>query len=122
MNDISNKEDVKVLVDRFYEKVRADELIGPIFNSRIADDKWSIHLERMYTFWNTILFDASEYKGNPFQKHIPLKIDKSHFDRWLLLFESVLTENFKGVKADEALMRAQNIAHIFEQKLKYMRD
>jgi len=39
----------EALIDRlvrgFYMKVRADELIGPVFEARIAD--WEPHLKRM---------------------------------------------------------------------------
>ena len=33
------------VVDEFYTRVRDDELIGPIFNTRIAD--WGPHLRQM---------------------------------------------------------------------------
>ena len=31
-NDIQNLDDIKLLVDTFYEKVQKDNLIGPVFN------------------------------------------------------------------------------------------
>lgn len=37
------------LVETFYGKIRDDELLGPIFNQRIAD--WPAHLARMKGFW-----------------------------------------------------------------------
>jgi len=122
MNDIQSKEDIILFVNSFYGKVQKDTLIGPVFTGKIPDDKWPIHLEKMYRFWNSILFRAQEYTGNPFARHISLGIEKVHFDRWLLLFESVISENFKGPKADEAVLRAQNMGALFESKLSYMRD
>ena len=65
-NDIKDKKDIKVFIDAFYEKVRVDQTIGPIFISRIPDDNWPKHLERMYSFWNTVLFAKPDYRGNPF--------------------------------------------------------
>ena len=47
--DILTLEDIKILVDAFYEKVRQDELLAPIFNERIQD-RWPQHLEKMYAF------------------------------------------------------------------------
>ena len=36
------------LVHRFYDRVRADEVLGPVFAARITD--WPPHLERMVAF------------------------------------------------------------------------
>ena len=36
------------LVDAFYDRVRVDPLIGPVFNERISD--WAPHLEQMRLF------------------------------------------------------------------------
>ena len=52
--DISTMEDVKLLVDTFYGKIREDALLSPIFNG-IIQDRWPAHLEKMYRFWQTVL-------------------------------------------------------------------
>jgi len=41
-------------VDIFYEKVRADTLIGAIFEQKIKG-KWEKHLEKIHMFWLTVL-------------------------------------------------------------------
>jgi hemoglobin len=46
-NDIETTEDIKLLVDSFYAKVKEDELLSPIFFSRIPED-WQPHMEKMY--------------------------------------------------------------------------
>ena len=51
--DILSLDDIKKLVDAFYEKVRKDGLIGPIFDERIHN-RWPQHLQKMYTFWQTV--------------------------------------------------------------------
>ena len=51
MKDIAGKEDIKIFVDKFYEKIRKDEKLGPVFGMRIPNGNWSKHLERMYSFW-----------------------------------------------------------------------
>lgn len=116
MSDIETAEDVQLFVDRFYTKVQADELIGPIFGSRIKD--WGPHLEKMYRFWNSILLGTGEYRGQPFPKHLGLNIEDRHFDRWLSLFAENMNELFQGEKADEALNRSKTIAQIFAFKIK----
>jgi hemoglobin len=39
---------IDAMVERFYGSVRADALLGPIFDARIAD--WPHHLARMKQF------------------------------------------------------------------------
>jgi len=86
MNDIRDKEDVKIFVNAFYKKVRIDNFLGPVFAAKIPDDNWQPHLERMYSFWYTVLFAARDYSGNPFSKHASLPIQAIHFERWVKLF------------------------------------
>ena len=122
MNDIRDKEDIKVFVDAFYSKVRKDMLIGPVFAAKIPDDNWGPHLERMYSFWNTVLFAHRDYRGNPFSKHASLPIQKQHFERWISLLNETIDEYFEGDKADEVKMRANKMGALFQSKLEYLRQ
>lgn len=122
MNDIMNKEDVKVFVDLFYKRVSVDEIIGPVFAAKIPDGNWEPHLKRMYSFWNTILFSVKEYSGNPFSKHANLPIEKRHFDRWVSLFSATIDELFEGEKAEEVKSRALQMGLLFNSKLEYIRS
>jgi len=36
MEDIRDKEDIKIFIDAFYKKVRKDDLLGPVFNFRYS--------------------------------------------------------------------------------------
>lgn len=112
-HDIINRDDVKILVDSFYDKVQADELLGPIF----SHVDWPHHLPVMYNFWSSILLGDQSYNGNPLQKHIPLPLTQQHFSQWLHLFHKTIDEHFSGEKATEAKMRAQSIAGIFQVKM-----
>ena len=71
----------------------------------------------MYRFWQTILLHEYAYKGSPFMPHRKLPISEQHFERWLLLFNSTLDENFKGKIAEEAKWRAKKMAEMFLIKL-----
>lgn len=122
MRDIRDKDDVIIFVKTFYSEVRDDEMIGPIFGGRIEPERWPVHLERMSNFWNTVLFGAPDYRGNPFSHHISLNIDERHFNRWITLFKSVVNKHYEGPKADEAILRADNMKRLFESKLKYIAD
>jgi len=120
MTDIRNKEDVKIFVDAFYEKVKTDEHIGPVFAAKIPDGNWEPHLERMYSFWNTVLFAVRDYSGNPFSKHASLPIQGIHFQRWVGLFTETIDEHFEGERADDAKGRAEKMGLLFQSKLEYI--
>ena len=72
------------LVHAFYEAVRADALLGPVFEARIQD--WPVHLARMCAFWSSVMLMTGSYHGRPMERHQALPIDAGHFDRWLELF------------------------------------
>ena len=112
MHDIRNREDIKFLVDKFYEKVNKDNLLSPIFNE-ISKVNWDLHLPIMYDFWGNILLGGSEYKGEPLQKHFNLPIGIKHFEKWLELFFQTLNENFSGEITDEAHASAIRIGDLF---------
>ena len=120
VEDIKNKDDIRAFVDSFYIKVRQDKLLGPIFSGAITGD-WQPHLDKMYSFWNSILFSVPGFSGNPFAKHVPLPIDSKHFDQWLLLFDQTIDAGFAGPVATEAKTRARLIAKIFISRLQFMR-
>lgn len=110
--ELLHPEDVVELVDRFYDRVNADDLLSPIFND-LAKVDWPSHLPKMYSFWQSLLFGTGTYSGQPMPPHLRLPLTQAHFDRWIALFEQTVTENFVGPKADEALYRAQHIAQFF---------
>lgn len=117
MTDIRNLADVELLVNRFYNKVKTDALLSPVFAAKIPDDTWPAHLQRMYAFWNAILFAEKGFEGNPMQKHLQLPVDEHHFTQWLALFSAAVDESFCGPKADEAKKRAVSIAQIMNFKI-----
>lgn len=119
--DILTADDIKKLVDTFYEKVRKDDLVGPVFNERIRD-RWPHHLEKMYSFWQTVLLGENSYQGSPFPPHFQLPVDGSHFKRWMELFTSTVDNLFDGEKAKEAKWRAGKMAELFQSKIEYYRD
>lgn len=119
--DITTIEDIKLLVDTFYSKVQKDEFIGPIFNEKIGN-RWPEHLEKMYRFWQTILLEVHSYTGSPFPPHKHLPIDKEHFDRWMQIFIETTDSLFVGPLAEEAKIRAKNMAEMFNYKIEYFRN
>lgn len=100
------------LVDGFYDRVRADPLIGPVFNDRISD--WGPHLEQMRLFWSSVALMSGAYHGRPMPKHLPLPVDARHFDRWLELFEAAAHDLCPPAAADHFIERARRIAESLE--------
>ena len=121
LSDITTLDDIRVMVDAFYRRVREDELIGPIFNA-VIQDRWPVHLEKMYGFWQTVLLNERAYTGSPFPPHAKLPIEKKHFDRWLLLFTTTVDQHFLGDKATEAKWRAEKMAQMFQIKIDYYKQ
>ena len=123
--EIANRADVKLLVDEFYIKVRADNLLGPIFNEIITD--WDQHLDHLTTFWETSLFIGKKlehkYVGNPLVAHE--KVDKTldhtisemHFGVWLNLWYATLDQFFEGEIADNAKRRARKMGTFMYLKI-----
>lgn len=118
--EIASKDDIILLVDSFYEKVKEDDLIGFIFND-VAKVDWPQHLPIMYNFWEGLLLDAGNYKGNVMDPHFKLNklipLEPAYFDRWLQLFEATVAENFTGEKATLAVTRARSVKGIMSFKM-----
>lgn len=121
ISDIENLDHIKQLVDCFYDKIRVNELLGPIFN-HIIQDRWPEHLEKMYRFWQTILLEEHTYQGSPFLPHAKLPINKTHFNEWLRVFNQTVDEHFKGEKAEQAKWRANRMALMFMAKIEYYQN
>lgn len=119
--DITQFEQIKKLVDSFYEKVREDDLLKDIFNGVIGN-RWPIHLEKMYRFWQTVLLNEHTYQGAPFFPHIKLAIHQEHFERWVKLFRETVDEHFAGENAAFAKAQAERMALIFQHKLSTIRS
>ncbi len=100
------------LVERFYEKVRADALLGPVFEAKIED--WGPHLAQMKLFWGSVALSTGLYNGRPMPKHMRLPVDAEHFDRWLALFEDTARELLTPAGARHVIVRARQIAQSLE--------
>jgi hemoglobin len=103
---------IERLVRGFYARVRDDALLGPVFESRIAD--WEPHLHRMFAFWSSVVLLSGRYSGQPMRMHMALPIDAAHFDRWLALFEETARALCPPAAAELFVERARRIAESLE--------
>ncbi|WP_090390705.1 group III truncated hemoglobin [Niabella drilacis] len=116
--EITTIGDIRLLVDQFYTRIREDQLVGPVFDAVIRD-QWPRHLEKMYTFWETVLLGNHTYFGSPFPPHAKLLIGAQHFNTWLKLWYETLDAYFYGPLAEEAKWRADKMAAMFLSKIEY---
>ena len=116
--DLSTMEDIQQLVNDFYGTVREDKLLAPIFNA-VVGNRWPEHLEKMYRFWQTVLLNEHTYYNSPFPPHAKLPIQKSHFERWLHLWNAAVDRHFSGDKANEEKKKKKKMAAIFLSKIEY---
>ena len=96
------------LVHRFYAKVRADAILGPIFKARISD--WGLHLQRMVAFWSSVALLTGRYHGAPMPAHATLPVTQAHFERWLVLFRETANSVCPPEGAALVIERAERIA------------
>lgn len=119
-HDITNRQDVELLIRRFYDKVIADTTIGYIFND-VAKVDWDTHLPIMFDFWENVLFYTGTYRGNTMQMHKELHVKEpltaEHFAQWMRLFTQTVDELFEGEKAELAKQRALSISTMIQVKI-----
>jgi len=118
--DIDTRQDIELLVNQFYEKVKVDTRIGFYFTKVMTVD-WTKHLPIMYEFWENVLFHTDGYSGNPMQKHQAIHaksaFNSNHFKQWTFLFNETVDELFSGVNAEKIKDRAQNISTVMQVKI-----
>jgi hemoglobin len=98
---------IERLVHGFYAKVRADAVLGPIFEARIKD--WEPHLAQMCAFWSSVALMTGRYHGTPLAKHLPLPVDAG-----LELFEQAAREICTPEAEVHFVERARRIAASLE--------
>ncbi len=123
--DISTRHDIDQLIALFYKKLLEDTMLQYIFRETVLEHL-QIHLHTVADFWDSILLDANNYRGNVTEKHIALDrkfpLSEDLFNRWLELWKESINELFEGEKAEIAKTRAQSMADIMLYKIKYLHN
>ena len=104
------EEQLATLVDRFYAKVRADKVLGPVFNGAVHD--WPEHLAKLSAFRSSVMLTTGRYKGNPMVVHAQHKgsIEPAMFGRWLELWRETAGEVLNERAAAAVIAKAERIA------------
>ena len=110
--DMLDERMIHDVVHGFYDKIRTDDLLGPIFNGTIDD--WPHHLQKMCDFWSSGFLRSVRYTGQPLQPHLIIpNIGEEHFRRWLVLFRETVRAVCPPPVAALFMDRAIRIAHSF---------
>ncbi|MER9371107.1 group III truncated hemoglobin [Mesorhizobium sp. M0491] len=119
---VLDEEMIQRVVHGFYEEIRHDILLGPIFNTAIAEDAWPTHLAKMCDFWSATLLRTSRYAGRPLPPHLAIAgLGEMHFRRWLSLFRAVVKRVCPPEVAAIFIARALRIAHSFRLAVAFNR-
>ncbi len=111
---------IKSLVDEFYARIRANDVLGPIFTREIAD--WEPHLAKMYNFWSSVVLMTKRYDGRPVPAHVKIEgLDHTHFEHWLELFEKTARDVCPPEAAALFIDRANRIAQSLRLSLDFHR-
>ncbi|MGX7953436.1 group III truncated hemoglobin [Tsuneonella sp. HG249] len=116
------EQDIGRLVPRFYARVRADAVLGPIFNGAIDD--WPHHLGKLEAFWSSVMLTSGRYKGQPMVAHLRHAdhMTRENFGRWLALWGEV-TEEVLGPQAAAAFQeKADRIAESLQLGVQFHRE
>lgn len=117
--ELSNRDDVELLVRSFYRYAAMDEILGPVFSA--AHVNWAVHIDTLTDFWSWQLLGQRGYTGNPLRAHEPVHartpFTDAHYERWLDLFVSTVDEHFVGSRAEVAKGRATKMARAMRRLL-----
>lgn len=101
------------LIDTFYDRVRLDPDIGPLFNAAVHD--WDEHKATLLEFWSSIILKTGSYRGNPMGLHRRHAITADHFAVWIGLWRIACTEILPDALARLMIRHAERIG----ESLKY---
>ncbi|RVT90039.1 group III truncated hemoglobin [Rhodovarius crocodyli] len=117
-----DEDGIRRLVHGFYDAVRSDDLLGPVFRREIPEERWPEHLETLCAFWSSALLRTSRYDGRPLQAHLRLQdISETHFERWLALFSAAAARTLKPEVAEHVVGMAHRIAQSFRMGIAFHR-
>ncbi|WP_454884862.1 group III truncated hemoglobin [Sphingomonas oryzagri] len=107
------------LLVAFYDRVRRDALLGPVFDGAVQD--WDHHLRRIADFWSSVMLASGRYKGSPVALHLAhaSRITPGMFDRWLALWRQTTDEMLAPTAAQALQEKAARIAESLQLALKF---
>src|SRR5215472_4864094 len=83
------EEMIQAVVHGFYNRIRADAVLGPVFTRVIPAEAWPAHLSKMCDFWSSVMLMSGRFHGAPMPAHVRIEtqngegLNGRHFARWL---------------------------------------
>lgn len=118
--DLDTPQAIKEFVQRFYDKLLADEQLGPIFLQTAAIDLQT-HREVIESFWRKLLLGEVGYDRHMMNIHREIhdqrQFTAADFERWLAYFEATLDEHYHGELTHRARYLARSIATNLKEAL-----
>lgn len=116
-------DEIDLLVETFYARVRRHHRLGPIFEEAIGAHGWPKHLATLKDFWSSVLNTTGRYKGQPMAVHqnIP-QLTEGLFMPWLNLFHQTCVELFDAPRAAIVGQKAERIARSLKLGLFFKPD
>jgi hemoglobin len=109
------------VVHTFYDRVRRDPVLGPIFVHTLGAD-WEPHLAKLVDFWSSVLLASGRYSGRPMPAHARIaEIDDALFDRWLALFAATVGDLCTPAQARLFLEKARRIGESLQLGIAFHR-
>lgn len=106
-------EDIDRLMRVFYTRIRAHDVLGPIFARAIAPEDgpdWRAHEAKIASFWRNAIQIDRDYRGSPMQAHFMNgEVRPEHFPLWLELFHDTAREVLSPQKAASISALAERI-------------
>lgn len=118
--DLDSREQVEQFVDRFYQRLLADEQMSPIF-LEVAQVELAQHLPHIKDYWCKLLLGERGYRRHTMHIHRQLhgkrNLHSADFQRWLGHFNAALDLHFSGPQTEKARRIASAIAANMENGL-----
>ena len=118
--DIDSRQSIEFFVDRFYERLLADEQLAPIFVD-VAEIDLAVHLPHIKDYWCKLLLGEKKYQRHTMnihrQLHTKRALQPEDFQRWLAFFVSTIDAHFVGERAERAKQVAAAIAANMKESL-----
>jgi len=118
-DQLPREAEIAAVVDLFYDRVRADLMLGPVFNGSVKD--WPHHLDRLKAFWSSVMLTSGRYKGDPVAAHLPHTgaMTQAAFTRWLDLWRATTNELLAADFALAMQSKAERIAQNLSLAMAY---
>ena len=107
------------LLAAFYARVRADDMLAPIFADAVHD--WDAHTGRIADFWSSVMLGTGRYKGNPVARHLPhaARMTPDMFARWLALWQQTTDAMLPAEAARAIQAKAARIGESLQLAIRF---